>query len=762
MGRPKNLEPERIVKILHNVKSPGGEILEVDIPNGANVAVVGPNASMKSALVQALTLATGGYADDVAGRDGVKDGGLLLTMADSNTLSAEARTSLGHVWRFEVSREGDTVKKPIWTRDGKPVKSSSVLTVSTVKEVLKMGEAKARPEVLRWMSETGAVSVTDVRAKFAVTAVRDRYTAIATNLAKAAPFVSPVDELLAVAEWAKKRVKEATSEAAAAEVMISGVPVSDAPTEADLEAAREAVSEATSVLESAAISAAGPNREELGERLRRAREAAEQWEKEVCTARDRVLSRRPRGAPPPDTIPVLLQWVTYGVETGICPCCGDRDAADHLRDVVIPFFEEVLRTSESDMVILQDAQSCLVGWSKEVDRLSDEMQHLIPEESSSAQVDLATARRLLSEAEERRDAMTSAVSRMADRTKLLAKVEAKKAEAAEAKRLYDASAEVVKTLLTQLHSRFAEAVTKRLPVAWVDEGICFDVEVEDNGREVCRIGLRGGERGEHLRPALSGAEWEVVTMAVASVLSEDAAKGDGGKAKRDPEIRILVPADRAWDAVTLASVCRALGDGPWQTFLTSTVKPSRKVPSGWVVLSTGDADEPEASETEPAETSTDTTEPRPAPVDELAAQEAADELLRQAGINRLDLDGPGGDRAVARRLRDLHREQGRTKLRELYSVIFGHGPDGMEVEAVISSISVEVKRRGILGRAGAATSPAAGYKPQPSTRETLHRLGYSDQQVAKMVQATVLKILDDGVRADDVSILDDGTLYRIP
>lgn len=673
MGRPKNPERERIVRVKSNVKSADGTPWEACIPGGSDVLVVGPNASMKSAFIQAVTLATGGYADDVAGRDGVRDPSLLLTMVQGDRLSTEVETSTGHIWRFEAKRDGGTVKKAVWTLDGAPAVGTDALPVSKVKDVLRMGEAKARPEVLRWMGRVAALTSVDVRSKLGAS-LQARYVAAVENLGKASKFASPVDEMLAAGAWAKEAAGAAKKEVGIAKTVLSGIAEGAVPpTEMELARALSDVKDATDTLETAARWSPAPDVEDLGRQLQEAMEAARQWEERVKSIQSKL--QLDDGSPQLDTVPYLLQWIDYGIQVDQCPVCGEPGTADHLRDSSRPHFETMLSKVKEASDDLRDANSCLAGWSNEVRRLTDAIADAgRVERRQKPNVTVEMARQALAEAQARHEALTAAAASAAQVKRAKDKIVAKEAEVQDLEKLVSAVAEATKILLLQSRKRFCDVVSGKLPKSWRDEGIAFDVEVEDRGREVCRVGLRGGPRGLDLRPALSGVEWEVVTMGIAASVSSDASK-----------LRLLVPSDRAWDPVTLADTCRALGTGTSQSMIASTVRPFRKCPSGWVVLSS-ETMQVDAKGVEAVPTDKDIPED---------VRKIADEVLQlaQAANTGHPESQTPSNRSVARRLRDLYREHGREKMRQLYTAITGLQPErSAATDSLVADIESTIRK----------------------------------------------------------------------
>jgi hypothetical protein len=96
---------------------------------------------------------------------------------------------------------------------------------------------------------------------------------------------------------------------------------------------------------------------------------------------------------------------------------------------------------------------------------------------------------------------------------------------------------------------------------------------------VARFGLRvnvpsgaDGALVSTLRSALSGAEWAMVTCAIASAVVGDVPS-------------IIVPEERAFDPVTLSAALHAFSRFDGQVIVTSPIDPA-EIPSGWTVIRT--------------------------------------------------------------------------------------------------------------------------------------------------------------------------------
>ena len=100
-------------RVTSNLKSPTGEDWSVEL--GQKTLILGSNTSRKSAVLQAVELAVSGAADDIVGRYGVRDPGLLLTLAPEDKLHSVASFSDESMDEasFAVERSGARVKKPL-------------------------------------------------------------------------------------------------------------------------------------------------------------------------------------------------------------------------------------------------------------------------------------------------------------------------------------------------------------------------------------------------------------------------------------------------------------------------------------------------------------------------------------------------------------------------------------------------------------------------------------------------------------------------
>ena len=135
MARKTSTPQQRpfVAHLTSNLKTADGRPRNVTL--GAKTLVVGPNGSGKSSIQQSLQLALLGSADDLVGRDEVKDNGLLMSMVSAERLAIHAKLSSGEDYTF-IAKDS-----------GKPSHDAGVeakLPLHEIREVLAGSAATAR------------------------------------------------------------------------------------------------------------------------------------------------------------------------------------------------------------------------------------------------------------------------------------------------------------------------------------------------------------------------------------------------------------------------------------------------------------------------------------------------------------------------------------------------------------------------------------------------------------------------------------------
>jgi hypothetical protein len=516
-----------VEQLTTNLKSPDGKSRTVTL--GPKTIIVGPNGSGKSSIQQSLQLALVGSADDLFGRMGVRDSGLLMSMVSDDRLAVNAKLNTGSDYTF-LAKDG-----------GRPVHDSGTtasLPLHQVREVLEGSPATARKAFLGWAASD--VTANDVADQ--VPAIyRAKYRDISDAMGRGK---TPVDALLTVIEYVGKRQRDASKEATGAETLLTSMTddLEPCPTEEQVKAAlafsndvHAKVMQATNLTNTHAM---------LTRRVQdlQAQLAAPEVVQVDPTERDFYKG--------------MAFASTVAVDRGLtaCPLCSSNVGAGHLvacRNFYTqaakefaasagpminrPYLKEQLRTALAELESLQ-----------------------LPTDDTSRDAADAAQNKYLE------------LRNLADRWANLTRARDTAAEMSRESETYKGMKKelemVVGGLLKRVAGGFCERVQAYLPKDWT-----FKMQLEENGKEVFRLGLM---RDGKLRAALSGAEWATVTCAIAMVITTSL----------KPEQPVLVmPEDRGWDAVTLGKILNSWSSFDGQVVIGTTTKP-KKVPTGWTLI----------------------------------------------------------------------------------------------------------------------------------------------------------------------------------
>jgi hypothetical protein len=516
-----------VEQLTTNLKSPDGKSRTVTL--GPKTIIVGPNGSGKSSIQQSLQLALVGSADDLFGRMGVRDSGLLMSMVSDDRLAVNAKLNTGSDYTF-LAKDG-----------GRPVHDSGTtasLPLHQVREVLEGSPATARKAFLGWAASD--VTANDVADQ--VPAIyRAKYRDISDAMGRGK---TPVDALLTVIEYVGKRQRDASKEATGAETLLTSMTddLEPCPTEEQVKAAlafsndvHARVMQATNLTNTHAM---------LTRRVQdlQAQLAAPEVVQVDPTERDFYKG--------------MAFASTVAVDRGLtaCPLCSSNVGAGHLvacRNFYTqaakefaasagpminrPYLKEQLRTALAELESLQ-----------------------LPTDDTSRDAADAAQNKYLE------------LRNLADRWANLTRARDTAAEMSRESETYKGMKKelemVVGGLLKRVAGGFCERVQAYLPKDWT-----FKMQLEENGKEVFRLGLM---RDGKLRAALSGAEWATVTCAIAMVITTSL----------KPEQPVLVmPEDRGWDAVTLGKILNSWSSFDGQVVIGTTTKP-KKVPAGWTLI----------------------------------------------------------------------------------------------------------------------------------------------------------------------------------
>ena len=531
-----------VERLTSNLKTADGRPRNVTL--GPKTLIVGPNGSGKSSIQQSLQLALLGSADDLVGRDEVRDSGLLMSMVSAERLAIHAKLSSGEDYTF-IAKDS-----------GKPTHDAGVeakLPLHEIREVLAGSAATARKAFLGW----AAKSVTAADVAEAVPAIyKAKYADISASVGRGK---SPVDALLATLEYVGKRQRDAAKEASGAEALLTGMAhdLDTAPTQEDLVDAQDAQADAQRRVLAVKGAHAHQSRV-LGQ---------------IQGIRAQLAKVDPPEAPKvSDTDRRFYEGMAaaggIAVEKGLtaCPLCSSAVGAAHLKAC-------------SDFYAAEAKALSVPNFGPTVNRPFLQSQlDLLATELTTIDADLVALDPAVVEAESRAAQETylnlrNTVDRWANLTKARDTIAEMTVESETYKGMKKELEGVVADLLKRVADTFVAKVQGFLPKGWT-----FGMLLEDNGKEVCRLGLMQGKK---LRSALSGAEWATVTCALAMAISSDV--------PADRPV-LVMPEDRGWDAATLTKVLNSWFSFDGQVVIGTPTKP-KKVPAGWTVIELGQTEE---------------------------------------------------------------------------------------------------------------------------------------------------------------------------
>ena len=551
MAKKTTTQPRPFVaNLTSNLKTADGRPRSVTL--GSKTLIVGPNGSGKSSIQQSLQLALLGSADDLVGRDEVRDNSLLMSMVSAERLAIHAKLSSGEDYTF-IAKDS-----------GKPSHDAGVeakLPLHEIREVLAGSAATARKALLGWAAKT--VTAGDVAE--AVPAIyKAKYQDISASVGRGK---GPVDALLATLEYVGKRQRDAAKEASGAEALLTGMAhdIEAAPTEDDINEAQRAY--------------AGVQRKLIA--VRGAHQHQSRVLGQIQGIRTQLSKVDPPSAPQvSDTDRRFYEGMAtaggIAVEKGLssCPLCSSAVGAAHLKACTDFYVTEVKAMSIPDYgprINRPFLQSQLELLANELSGIDADMLAMDPAvleaESNAAQESYLSLRNT------------------ADRWANLAKARDTVAEMTVESETYKGMKKELEGVVAGLLKRVSDAFVARVQ-GYLPKGWTFGMQLEDGGKEVCRLGLVQGKR---LRSALSGAEWATVTGALAMAVSADV--------PADRPV-LVMPEDRGWDATTLSKVLATWTDFDGQVVIGTPTKP-KKVPAGWTVIDLGQAEEEPVAE-EPA------------------------------------------------------------------------------------------------------------------------------------------------------------------
>ena len=572
-----------VSSVTSNLKSTDGEPWTMEL--GQRTLIVGSNTSHKSSIIQSVELALTGAADDVVGRNGVKDASLLLSMAPGDVLTSTVSFSDDGMAdaTFRAERTGNKAQRPVHSS---PADAVRVLPHRLVREALGAGEKKARKAFLSWVAD--GVTMEDVLAHIPAD-LHSRYKDIEEKLRRGG---TAVDGLLATADYAGKQQRDAAKEAkgATSAMAAMGDGFEERPADQTIEALQVAVGAAQGSYDTAIRS--NQSQQYVAPPTAPVRSAAdmEQQYDQLSDDASGIVTRIDQIAEELGSLlstgrvaedgARILQWaIDNSIDS--CPVCSSQVGASHIatcldhwqgrRDAEESRIEDVVETLREESEVAQQrlaqAQYQLRELSAAITtarQAPSAPSHQAPAVIES-QYTVEEARLLLETAQQEFSDALHARTQWDSLSALRDKVAAMHADVDAYKGLKAATEGAVGALLAEQTARFSKKVGAFLPKDW-----CFGIELKEGDKEVFRMGLR---RGDKLHCALSGAEWSAVAIAISMATSS---------VKKEPQV--LIPEDRAWDGKTLAAVMRGYTKFNGQVLMASTVKPKGVAPKGWTII----------------------------------------------------------------------------------------------------------------------------------------------------------------------------------
>ena len=526
-----------VERIITNLKTPDGKPKTVEL--GPKTLIVGPNGSGKSAIQQSLQLALVGSADDLLGRDSVKDNGLLMSMVSAERLSIHAKLNSGEDYIFTAKDGG---------RPAHDAGTPAMLPLQEVREVLEGSPATARKAFLAW----AASSITAGDIEEMVPAVyAAKFSDINRSVGRGK---APVDALLATLEYVGKRQRDATKEANGAEALLTSLTtdLDPCPTEDDINGAKWQMD-----LVAKRLSAVQDARRREEALLVKARNLGEKMKTPVLPA-----------APQPNAFEQkfyssMAYAASFAVERGVesCPLCSSAVGKAHI-EMCGQFYQQ----QAAAMVTPPPAPS--------IDRaqIKAQLEEVMGELETLKELVAMDAEALEAQAQAAQEEYLR-LRNLADRWSSLKKARDTASEMAIESETYKGMKKELEGIVAGLLKRVADAFVARVQ-AYLPGDWKFGLQLVDGDKEVFRLGLMTGKK---LRAALSGAEWATVTCALAMAISTNAGA--------DQPV-LVMPEDRGWDAGTLAGVLAAWSAFTGQVVIGTTTKP-KKVPAGWTVIELG-------------------------------------------------------------------------------------------------------------------------------------------------------------------------------
>lgn len=552
---------------------------------GRLTLLLGPNASGKDRVLRAVALALTGTVDDLLGKDEVASSTALFPLATDNQIRAVATLTDGTIAEYALNFKADgSANKPV--RNGPP---GLVLSLRAVREVFTKNDAGQRAFYMTLAGQYAQITEADVLNEIAAP-LRELYGQVAQSV-RVSVQEPPVETLGKVVREAKRLAQEKTKEIGQAEAALSAVG-GDARivTDAELEQHRRTRETITNRLS------------EIGNvptpvdpvTLTTALEAtAKQAAEDIATMQnaDMWLAANPEPEVHPDADTAARFWsamelVASSYRGGMqCPLSGGV-VNESVRQNTIQMARVSLdlnaQTTKARTDWLPQAahyrnlrEAVLQSYTAAGQRYQALQERITQNNEIAARYQAVGAERVrlqneLTQVSEHIARAQATRDQSARLSRLRTDIEQASEQKDKLRRLVDAAEAVETRLLTTTVGTFEAAVNKFLPE--LPNGGRFSI---DQSGDKFRVGLL---TDTGLRTALSGAEWNILTLAIGLAIADRAPN----------KLHVLVPEDRGYDPVTLTAwmeqIARASTSG--QVLLASTVAPLRTV-DGWTVVRSG-------------------------------------------------------------------------------------------------------------------------------------------------------------------------------
>lgn len=504
----------------------------VDLELGPKTVLVGPNGSGKTATVQAIELATCGWASDMEGRRRVKvNGALARLFPEGRPMWSKVEMSNGSTfsWEMEYGKDG-AYKTPIHFAP-----SAVKWPVQDFIALLSGDDAAVRTWLEGQVSR--AVEENDILDRVAVSE-REEVSRLIKMTRKM--------DFLELAQAARDEARKIRTGATKVEKTIAQMTVGvQTPL---LASERQRMEARLTELRAAR----GMMRSDYDALVSQIEQIASSYaeDQEKLDGMEAVTDEELAGS---DSVSSLLGLLEDHIElfgTDTCMVCGRLGggiiegrygAASEARAELAPALS---RRDERDTL-----QTLQLSRMHELEQLAARCKAAVVIEDTQAEQTTLTNRLAVDAAAKRSWDNAAAVRERVASERRQADMLSSAAKSLEA---------AGREALAQKKATFEEAVSHFLP-----EGEILGVDVKS-----ARLGL---SRDGQLHSALSGSEWSRVLLALCSAQEVDGVA------------TILAPEDRAWDPRTLTREMVALTDSPAQVILMSTVAPEA-VPDGWTVV----------------------------------------------------------------------------------------------------------------------------------------------------------------------------------